>query len=356
MRAVFGERVLAERLEPGHQFLAIPWEWLEEAGEDGTYVLRVEADGPIPGDFRPEWCHPDAPLEMQFGAVREPSAVSYLSEEFRKYDGLAGLDSEFPYWPAPFRGREFGGDGEIRLPEGVGEAGAEYIVRLSLATLHHDAAGRLGITVSVPEFPEVASVTVWKPFVTDFRTFEFDLGRLPRPPRLLRIHADCDVAFPESILGNPRHADIQLASLVVCPRRELDSLRIAVGNSEDGALLGDGFYGREASGSPDHGRWIAGRAEVHLPLKGGRDYRLEVDYRQMRPKAVPPTDVRLSVNGHPLDAQATDTGLVARIPADWLADRNVLLVEADTWSPADHGSADHRQLGVFMRGIRAEPL
>ncbi|MBR4189571.1 MAG: hypothetical protein IKQ55_06365 [Kiritimatiellae bacterium] len=357
LRASFGGHPLAERLEPGFQFLAIPREWLDEPDADGAYTLHIEADATVPADFHPEWCHPDAPLEMYFGAAREPSCVPYLSDEFRRWDALSGLDAEFPYWPAPNRGREFGGDGEIRLPEGVGAAGADYAVRLSLATLHHDEAGRLGVTLSLPEFPDVPPATAWRPYVTDFRTFSFDLGPLPRPPRRLRIHVDRDVAFPESILGNPRHGNVQLAWMEICPRRTLESVRVRVGNSEDGALLGDGFHAREASGTPDHGRWTAARAEVRLPLAGGRDYRLELDWKPMRPRAVPPAFPRISLNGHPLDVQPTDAGLSGRIPAEWLQPANNLLaIETDTWSPADHGSADHRRLGIFLQEIRVSPL
>lgn len=345
-------RVLAERLEPGYQFLAVPREWIDEAARDGAdgVELRMEAEGPIPDDFRPEWLHPDGSLEMPFGPVEEPSAVSYLSEEFRQLDGLAGLDREYPYWPAPLAAREFGGDGVIRLPDGVGAPGAAWSVKISLASLYDDPEGSLAVTVSVPDCPEAAPVTATGPHRERLQTFVFELGRLPHPPRSLRIHVERKA---ETIPGNPRNGNVQIGALVVYARRDVESLRVHVGNAEDGALLGEGFFRREHEGAPGHGRWTGGRAEVYLPLAGGRDYRLELDYSPLRPEGVPPAVPRLSLNGHPLETAATETGLAARIPVEWLADPNLLLVETDTWSPADLGAGDDRRLGIFLQEIRA---
>lgn len=348
-------QVLAERLDPGYQFLAVPREWIDEAvrgGEDGVELL-MEAGGPIPDDFRPEWLHPDGSLEMPFGPVEEPSAVSYLSEEFRQLDGLAGLDRVHPYWPAPLAAREFGGDGTIRLPEGLGAPGAAWSVKISLTALYDDPKGSLAATLSVPDCPEAAPVTVTGPHLGRLRTYVFELGRLPHPPRSLRIHVE---RRAETYPGNPRNGNVQIGALVVYARRDVGSLRVRVGNAEDGALLGDGFFRREHEGAPGHGRWTGGRAEVYLPLEGGRDYLLELDCSSLRPEGVPPAVPRLSLNGHPLETEATDGGLAARIPAGWLADPNRLLIETETWSPADLGAGDDRQLGIFLREIRATGL
>ncbi|MBR4190364.1 MAG: hypothetical protein IKQ55_10435 [Kiritimatiellae bacterium] len=356
LRVTLGERVLAERLEPGYQFLSVPRAWLDSADENGVFVLRVAADGPIPDVFRPVWLHPDMPLEMEFGARRVPSAVAYLSEEFRRFDHLSGLDREFPYWPAPGIAREFGGDGDVRLPEGVWAAGADYLVELTLTTLHNDPEGRLAVTVSVPEFPEVAPATDRKPFLAHLQPFNFKLANLPRPPRVLHIHAEREVDFPKAILGNPRHANLQLGKLAVRVLRDVESLHIRVGNTDDGVLLRDGFHGREQANSPKHGRWTKGRTLAYLPITGGKDYRLEVNYSQYRPDEVPRAVPTVSLNGQVLESEVTDSGLVARIPAGLLAEPNLLLFETDTWNPARHGMADDRELGVYMRDIRVVPF
>jgi hypothetical protein len=167
---------------------------------------------------------------------------------------------------------------------------------------------------------------------------------------------DCDVHVYDAILENPRHGNVQIGALLVYVRRDADSIRIPVGNSEDGALLGEGFYRREHADSPGHGRWTGGRAEVHLPLKGGRDYRLELDYSLLRPEGVAPAVPRLFLNGHPLETEATDSGLAAKIPSEWLADTNLLLIETETWSPADHGAGDSRRLGIFLHAIRVSGM
>lgn len=356
IRVSLDGRLLAERLDPGYQFLVIPREWLETPDGDGSFELRLEADEPIPDDFHPTWLHPDSPLEMEFGANREPSSVSYLSEEFRQYDGLSGLDSDFPYWPAPSIAREFAGDGEIHLPEGVGDPGAQYLLRMTFQTLHHDPGGQLAVTVSLPEFPEVEPVTDTKPFLTHLQTFSFALGLLPRSPRVLRIHAECRVVFPESILDNPRHADIQIASLAVIVQRDVDALHLGIGNSGDGVMLGDGFFGRERADTPKHGRWTKSRAEVFLPVKGGRDYSLELVFSQYRPESVPPAELRLSLNGHLLETELTESGVAARIRGEWLSDPNILVIESDTWCPAEHGAPDRRRFGIFLRDISVLPL
>lgn len=356
IRVWLGGRLLAERLEPGVQFLAVPAEWLEGAGEDGV-ELRLESDGAIPEDFRPRWMHPDAPLEMEFGVAVVPSCASYLSEEFRAFDGLRGLDAVFPYWPAPVQAREFAGDGTIRLPEGAGEDGAEYVVWLSVAPVCGERVGRMEVSVSLPEYPEAGTARAEMDHRERLTTLEFGFGRLPRSPRALRVHVEHDIPVREELLGNPRYHNVQIGELRLFARREVDSLEVRVGAEEDGMLLGDGFFRREHSRTAEHGRWTGARAEVYLPLRGGRDCRLELDYSQLRPEGAGGAVPKAYLNGHLLDTETTESGLAARLPSEWLKGEgegtNLLAIESETWCPADFGAGDDRQLGIFLRNIRA---
>ena len=356
IRVWLAGRPLAERLEPGVQFLAVPAEWLEGAGEDGV-ELRLEADAAIPEDFRPRWLHPDAPLEMEFGLAVVPSCASYLSEEFRAFDGLRGLDAVYPYWPAPVVAREFAGDGTIRLPEGAGEDGAEYSVWLSVAAVYGDPEGRLEVGVSLPEFPEAGTATAGMAHLDHLTTLEFDFGRLPRSPRELRVHVEHDTPEWETLAGKPRYRNVQIGKLRLFARREVESMAVRVGCEEDGMLLGDGFFRREHSGTAEHGRWTGERAEVYLPLKGGRDRRLELDYSQLRPEGAGEAEPKVYLNGYLLETESTGSGLAARLPAEWLKGEgegtNLLAIETETWCPADFGAGDDRRLGIFLKGIRA---
>lgn len=356
IRVSLGGRLLAERLEPGIRFLAVPAEWLREKGH-GRLELRCEAETPIPGDFHPVWLHPDAPLEMEFGMGVVPSCASYLSGEFHAFDGLRGPVREYPHWEVPLLSREFGNDGEIRLPDGVGEAGAEYVARLTLAAVHRESDGQLAVTLSLPGFPDVPPVTDSAPHLQRLHECRFELGRLPRPPHALRIHVEHDVEYPASILDNPRHANVQIGALILSARRMVDSLSVRVGAPEDGALLGEGFHPREHPRDSGHGRWTDGRAELFLPLRPGRDYRLDLALSELRPEGAPPAGTRLLLNGHPVETETTPEGLSARLPAEWLAEEsNRLAIESDVWSPADFGAGDDRRLGVFLRSVRAEPI
>lgn len=353
IRARLGGEVLAERLQPGYQFLAVPRRVLEAGGLE----LELDADVPIPEDFEPEWIHPDAPLEMRFGPGEQPSFEAYLSEEFREFAGLRNPVKEYPYWEAPVWAREFAGDGSIRLPEGLGGGeGGTYAVRLVLNAVHGDRDGTLAVTVSLPEFPEVVPQTVALPHTDRRQEFLYEFRALPRAPRELRVHAEHDTDWPEAIAANPRHANVQLGALTVCAIRTVDALSVQVGEPEDGTLLGEGFFRRENTGTDGHGRWTGGECEIHLPLEGGRDYRLEMEYGQLRPPGEAPAEPQLELNGHPLETAETDTGLEARLPAEWLAGTNRLIVRTGTWSPADHGAGDDRRLGVFLRAFRAEPI
>jgi hypothetical protein len=354
-RASVDGRPLEGPLASGYQYLAVPREWFGTPGEDGMFELRIEADGPIPDDFCPEWLNPDEPLVMEFGARLVKSAASYLSEEFHEYDGKIDADREFPYWKAPVYLREFRGDGEIRLPAGLGESNADYAFDFILATVYHDPEGRLELTLTLPEFPEIAPVTASKPFLSSPQTFHFEFKALPRSPRVLRIHAECKVDFPKELLGNPRHANIQIWGLTVHPRPEVESLHVRIGDSSDSVYLGEGFYARERADTPDHGRWTKGKSEVYLPIGGTRDYRLELTYLQHRPGSVPPAEPALALNGTPLEAEAADGGQAWRIPCALLAEPNLLTIETDTWRPSAHGIPDDRRLGIFLSDIRVTP-
>ena len=353
IRVTLAGEVLAERLQPGCQFLAVPRRVLEAGG----WELELDAESPIPEDFQPVWVHPDAPLEMRFGPGEQPSFEGYLSEEFREFAGLRNPVKEYPYWEAPVWAREFGGDGSIRLPEGLGGGeGGTYVVRLVLNALHGDRDGRLAVTVSLPEFPEVEAQTVVLPHSDRRQEFRYEFRELPRAPGELGVHAEHAVAWPPAIEANPRHANVQLGGVTVCALRTVEALSVEVGEPEDGTLLGSGFFSREASGTDGHGRWTGGECEIFLPLEGGRDYRLELDYSLLRPEGEPSAVPRLELNGHPLETAVTATGLDARIPAEWLDGSNRLVVRTGTWSPADHGSGDDRQLGIFLRAFRTEPI
>ena len=228
--------------------MAVPAEWLEGAGKDGV-ELRLESDGAIPEDFRPRWMHPDAPLEMEFGVAVVPSCASYLSEEFRAFDGLRGLDAVFPYWPAPVQAREFAGDGTIRLPEGAGEDGAEYVVWLSVAPVCGERVGRMEVSVSLPEYPEAGTARAEMDHRERLTTLEFGFGRLPRSPRALRVHVEHDIPVREELLGNPRYHNVQIGELRLFARREVDSLEVRVGPKKTGCC-----WGTDSSGGSIQGR------------------------------------------------------------------------------------------------------
>lgn len=360
IRVTLGGRVLAERLQPGYQFLAVPRHWLEGMGTEGGLELELDAGTPIPEDFQAVWLHPDGPLEMLFGPGHQPSCGSYLSDEFREFAGLKAPEREYPYWEAPVLAVEFAGDGTIRLPDGLdggeGAAGTAYVVKLGMNAMYRAPHGWLEVTVSLPEFPDVPPQTAVLPHTDRRQTFRFVFRDLPHAPGRLRIHAGRDAEPPPAIKANPRSGNVQLEALLLYAVREVDSLSVQVGEPEDGTLLDDGFYGREHAGDPGHGRWTDGECAVFLPLKGGRDYRLALAYDQLRPEGEPPAEPRLELNGHPLETQTTDSGLETRLPAEWLDGTNRLVIRTRTWSPAAHGAGDDRELGIFLRQFRAEPI
>ena len=361
IRATLGGHVLAERLDPGYQFLAVPRRWLEDlAGTEDGLTLELDAAQPIPEDFEPAWLHPDGPLEMLFGPGHQPSCESYLSEEFREFADLRNPVREYPFWEAPVLAREFAGDGTIRLPEGLdggaGSAGTAYVVKLGMSAVHDDDAGTLTITLSLPEFPDVPPQSVALPHTDRRQVFGYVFRGLPHAPGRLRIHAEHDMSAPPAVLANPRHANVQLEALLLYAVREVDALSVQVGEPEDGMLLDGGFFRRENAGTARHGRWTGGECAILLPLKGGRDYRLSLAYDPLRPAGEPPAGPRLELNGHPLATVPTETGLEARLPAEWLDGMNRLVIRTATWSPADHGAGDDRRLGLFLRAFRADPL
>jgi hypothetical protein len=353
------------RFRPGAWLLAVPWDLLqkvrEEQGEeaDGPELV-LEADGPIPDAFDAVWCPPDGPLEMPFGPKQAPSFDSYLSWANQAYDGLQEGDYEWLRFPVPIRSSEFRGDGTVSLPAGLdgGEAPADflYLVKLAMSAVCGNGEGRLAVSLSVPEFPEIPPQTDERSPSDRQQIFRFVLDGLPRAPERLGLHVENKTGYPEEMLANPRHANVQLDTLQVYAIRRTDAVSVQVGTFGDAALLGDGFFSRESPHSAEHGRWTEGEFDLLLPLKGGRDYRFALDFSQLRPEGESPAVPELELNGHPLETRATDTGLEARLPAEWMAGVNRLAVRTGTWSPADHGANDRRCLGIYLRAVRAEPI
>ena len=186
--------------------------------------------------------------------------------------------------------------------------------------------------------------------------FRFVLSGLPRAPERLRLHVEHEVEYPPEMLENPRHANVQPGALQVYAFRRTDTLSVPVGTFGDAALQGDGFHSREQPRTSGHGRWTAGECDFFLPLAGGKDYRLSLEYSLLRPEGAPAAVPELELNGHPLETVATDGGLEARLPAEWLGGANRLAIRIETWSPADYGASDDRRLGLYLRSVRAEPI
>ena len=340
VRVSLGTHLLLERrFRPGGWYLAVPWSLLETLKKevaDGTaaWNLVLDTDAPIPDDFQAVWMRPDGPLEMSFAPKQEPSFASYLS-----WDGQ---------------------DGTISLPVGLDggmpDADLLYIVKLAMNPQCGDDEGALAVSLSLPEFPEVAPQTVVRPHSARQQIFRFALDGLPRAPERLGLHVAHETGDTPPSPENPHQANVRLDTLQLYTLRRPDTLSVQVGTSGDALLLGDGFCSRESPGSSLHGRWTGGEFDFFLPLKGGRDYRLALDYDQLRPEGAPPAELHLELNGHSLETAGTDTGLEARLPAEWLENTNRLLVRTPTWSPSDHGAGDTRRLGVYVRAFRVEPL
>ena len=84
---------------------------------------------------------------------------------------------------------------------------------------------------------------------------------------------------------------------------------------------------------------------------------MELDYSQLRPEGAGEAAPKVYLNGHLLETESTESGLTARLSAEWMKGEgegaNLLAIESETWCPADFGAGDDRRLGIFVRGIRA---
>ena len=352
-------REIAKRLHPGYNFLAVPRSLAEAVREAGGGTLAFEADEPIPDGFDPVWQSPDQPLDMPFGAVYQPSFNSYLSDEFRALDSLPLPDRTYPEWPVRVKMVEFGGDGRIFLPEGMdGEEtfAASWLFSLALRPVHGDPDGTVSVTLSLPDFPDVPPQTVVASHEDAAQLYRFRFGALPRAPRALDIHVDHDMVLSKFIAANPRARNMQLIGLSAEPTPQVDSLSIPLGRTWDAQVLKRGFHARENIHADNHGRWTDGDAEIDMPLRPGRGYRLDIDFDQFRPAALHPARTALEWNGAPLEVSATETGLSAVVPAGLVGNENTLRILSDTWRPADFGVRDGRTLGIYLRNVDAVPL
>ena len=351
-------RQIAGRLHPGYNLLGVPRSVADAVREAGGGELVFEADSPIPEDFSPAWLDPEALVEMVFGPLYQPSFDHYLSDEFRILDNLPRPDRNFPEWPVQVRMVEFGGAGRITLPEGMdGDEPAEASWRflLTMRPVMFSPDGTLSVTLSLPEFPDIPPQTVSAPHAWDTR-YSFRFSGLPRAPRALDVRVEHGVEVPRSLRANPRAMNMQLRRMSVERIPRLDSLDLPVGRPWDAQLLMRGFHGRENIHAPNHGRWTDGTAEIEMPLRPGRGYRLSIDFDQLRPDTFPPAEPRLEWNGEILTAEPTDSGLAAVVPAALVGPENTLRILTDTWSPSDFGARDNRRLGIYLRNLAAIPL
>lgn len=358
IRVTLRDREIAARLHPGCNFLSVPRSLAEAVRADGGGELVFEAAAPIPDDFAPGWHDPDAPLEIPFGAVYQPTFDNCLSEEFRALDDMPLPDRNYPEWPVRTKMVEFGGDGRIFLPEGMdgdGAVTATWSFSLLMRPVLASPDGTVSVTLSLPDFPDVPPQTVSAPHAGD-AWYSFRFVALPRAPRVLEVHTDHDVAVSKYLRPNPRALDMQLLRMTMERVPRVDSLDIPLGRFWDGMLLRHGLHGRENIHAPNHGRWTDGAAEILMPLNPGRDYRLSIEFDQFRPRSLPPADPRFEWNGEILEATPTESGLSAVVPAAMVGDENILRILSGTWSPADFGMSDHRALGIYLRHLAATPL
>lgn len=368
IRVSLGGRILAERLQPGYRFLAVPTEWVLHAEGDTPLSLEFEADTPLPSRFRPTWMFPDHPLKMSFGVRVQPSYESYLSSEFQAFGDLRNPIKEFPFWPAATLAREFAGDGVLYWPEltdpiadaegqTTNTSTATYAVTLGLSSVYADSNHAFSATLTLPDFPDVSPQTCILPLCVTSTPARFEFGALPRAPRQLQLHVTSSVDYPPALLQNPRRSHYQLHSASLITRRIVDALHVPVGEWEDATVIGPGIFAREATGKNEHGRWTSGCAEIPLPrLRDGHDYQLQLTYDNPRPPTAPALHPRILFNGEPLELVVDPTTLTARLPADGLQETNTVQLFTTTWCPCDYGSADHRALGVYLREIGVTPL
>lgn len=350
---------IADRLHPGFNLLPIPRPLAEIVRENGGGLLVFEADSPIPDDFIPEWLSPDDPLDMPFGDAWQPTYDNYLSDEFRALDGMPLPDRNYPEWPVRVKMVEFGGDGRIFLPEGMDGAGAvtaTWFFSLALRPVMDAPDGTVSLTLSLPDLPDVPPQTVTVSHEGAAQLYQFRFPFLPRAPRVLELHVDHDASPSKHLLANPRVWNMQLIGLSVETTPLLDSLSLPLGRTWDAQLLRKGLHARENIHAPNHGRWTDGAAAIEMPLRQGRDYRLSIEYDQLRPSSLPPAKPQLEWNGTLLEATPTDSGLSAVVPAALVAADNTLRILSDTWSPSAFGMNDYRPLGIYLRNLTATPL
>lgn len=355
VRVSLGGFPLADDLGPGCHFLSVSDEILDgiAAGDGGEGPeLQFESDAPLPAGIPARWIHPEERFRMAFGIPYPPSCNALLSESWPETDGADG--------DAVAERAEFLRDVWIRIPDGLdggeGTGGAEYIVEAELGAVRWTDCGEMRVSLSLPEFPDVAPPPVQRRSLEQAQGFRFSLGRLPHVPHVLRLHADRIVESPPGMAEEASGWRTRLDGVSLCVRRRVDSLSIEVGRPTDDLMLEGGFFQREDPHGPGHGRWTAEKAEVALPLAPGRDYRIEVDFSALRPDAAVPANPRFLLDGQPLETEATGSGLAALVPADRIGEGNRLAIETDTWCPAEHGAGDKRRLGIFIHAIRAVPL
>ena len=352
-------RGIAERLHPGYNFLAVPRSLADAVREAGGGELVFEADDPIPEDFSPEWLFPDAPLEMVFGSVYQPSYDNYLSDEFRALADMPLPDRNYPEWPVRTKMAEFGGDGRISLPEGLdgeGAVDASWLFALNVQPVCGDPDGTMSVTLSLPDFPDVPPQTAVAPHTEERHLLRFRFGPLPRAPRVLEMHVDHDMSVSKYLLSNPRVRNVQLIGLSMKSIPLIDALSISFGSPWDGRFLMGGLHAGENGNTPNHGRWTDGAAEIEMPLRPGRDYRLEIDFDEFRPRVLPPADPHFEWNGEILESTPTESGLAAVVPSAQVGSENTLRILSGTWCPSDFGMNDRRTLGIFIHNLTASPI
>ena len=93
-----------------------------------------------------------------------------------------------------------------------------------------------------------------------------------------------------------------------------------------------------------------------MPLRPGRDYRLEIDFDEFRPRVLPPADPHFEWNGEILESTPTESGLAAVVPSAQVGSENTLRILSGTWCPSDFGMNDRRTLGIFIHNLTASPI
>ncbi len=334
VRAFVGGILAADRLEPGANYL------LADPPAAGPPELVIESDAPVPADFQPEWRRLDAPLHMDFGELAFPSFESCLSPDF------------FEFAPTKRDARDLKSSGTVRLP--LSYPSNTYLIAMAGASTVHDdpsvtvtlgfsAGGQTLAAATMPAAPRLQPVIAHLGPVGD------------RPLGQLRLDFTRDRPYRRDP-PNASGWNFRLHNLILYPALLGQPWRLDLGARGDAPYAVEGFHAREGAGA-DSGRWTSDRARLFLPLQPGRAHRLEIRHRPMRPAAAPPAAPRLLFNGQPLDVQADDDRLAARIPAGWVtAPSNSLEIFAVPWRPSDFSdSPDARALGLFLQEIHTTP-